>query len=82
MKSLQQLSMVVVITLMLATSALAGDIWVDRAPPPPPPTSSSPTITSRDIAIGTNATTQGATLASDSVEGIALNLLQIVLTLF
>jgi hypothetical protein len=81
MKKLQRLTMAVVLTLMLAASAFAGDIWLGKAPPPPPPGSSS-TTTPGDIWTGTSGETQSPAFASDSVEGIALNLLQCTLSMF
>jgi hypothetical protein len=73
MKKLQRLTMTVVLTLMLAASAFAGDIWLGKAQPPPPP---------GEIWTSTSAEPQGPGPASDSVEGIALNLLQSILSVF
>jgi len=80
MKKLKQLSMVAVMTLMLAASAFAGDIWIDKAPPPPPPTGSS--SKTGDIEIGKPSVTQDLSMPRDSVDGIVLNLLQLALTVF
>lgn len=73
MKNLQRFTMAVALALLLAASTSAGDIWIGKAPPPPP---------SGDIPIPTSAETQRAAPASDSVEGIALNLLQSILSVF
>ncbi|MCU1264916.1 MAG: hypothetical protein JWM21_1234 [Acidobacteria bacterium] len=73
MKNPQRFTMAVVLALMLAASTSAGDIWIGKAPPPPP---------SSDMPITASAETQGAAPARDSVEGIALNLLQSILSVF
>lgn len=73
MKNLQRFTMAVVLALMLTASTSAGDIWIGKAPPPPP---------SSDIPTPTSAETQSPVPASDSVEGIALNLLQSILSVF
>lgn len=81
MEKLQRLTMAAVLTLMLAASAFAGDIWVGKAPPPPPPGSPS-TTTPGDIWTPASVATQDPALASDSVEGVALSLLQSILSVF
>jgi hypothetical protein len=81
MKRLQQLNIAVVLSLLFSVATFAGEIGMPKAPPPPPPGSSS-TTTPGDIWIDTSAATQGPALASDSAEGIALNLLQSILSVF
>lgn len=80
MKTLKQLSIVVVMTLMLAASAFAGDIWIDKAPPPPPPTNSS--AKTGDIEIRKPSVNRDRSSLVDSVDGTLLNLLQLALTVF
>lgn len=80
MKKQQRLIMAVVLALMLAPSAFAGDIWTP-APAPPPPGSPS-TTTTGDIWTGASVALQDPALARDSVEGMALNLLQSILSVF
>ncbi len=78
MKKLQRFSIAVVLTLTLAASAFAGDIWLGIAPPPPgdiwtgkaPSPPDSPSTTTVECA------------PSDSAIGVALNLLQDVLSVF
>jgi predicted cobalt transporter CbtA len=79
MKKLQQISMVVVLTLMLATGTFAGIIetGVTGDPPPNPPLASAPDPGS---AIATGASDQQT--PEDSFGMVALNLLQTVLTVF
>lgn len=91
MNKLQRFSMAIVLTLMLAASALAGDIWLGKAPPPPPPgeigmpapspqSPSSPSPSTRgDIWTGA---TQVSDFASDSVEILTVSLLQSILSVF
>ena len=81
MKTLQQLCMAGVFTLVLTTATFAGDIatgGITQPPPPPPPASS--TIMQGDIETGPSVQNSQAT--SDSVTDIALNLLQTMLALF
>lgn len=80
MKKPQRFILAVVLALMLVSTAFAGDIWTP-APAPPPP--GSPSITTPgDILTGASVARQDRTPASDSVEGMALNLLQILLSVF
>ena len=76
MKKLERLSMAVALTIMLAGSALAGDIDI---PAPPPPPSASAT-TPGDIE--TPRETQNPNVLSDSATEAALNLLQSMLSVF
>lgn len=81
MKKIQQLSMVAVLTFMLATSAFAGDIPIGIAPPPPPGSSSpAPGQIETPGDAATPGITQTPGLAS--VEEVALNLLQSMLSVF
>ena len=78
MKTLKHLGMASMLTLVFTLPALAGEIHVPGPPPPePPPGSSSPT-TPDDPA--TPGITQTPGLAS--VEEVALNLLQSMLSVF
>jgi hypothetical protein len=84
MKTLKQLSMALVLTLMLGTGALAGIIQTGEASPEPP---ESTPATAPDSAsavapgiIQTGAPTQAST--STSVAEIALSVLQSVLSGF
>jgi hypothetical protein len=79
MEKLTKLTIVVVLTLMLATSALAGDIGIPVVPPPPPAASSVLT-TPGEMQIPGNTGTP--TASSDSMTELALNLLQTVLSIF
>lgn len=76
MKKLQQISMAVVLTLMLATGVFAGIIHTPE--PQPPPVSGPALHSSSPTASGT-----GDQQASENPLGIvALNLLQTLLSLF
>ena len=81
MKKLQRLPMAVVLTLMLAASAFAGDIWTGIAPPPPPPGDIWTPKTLSPPPDSPLATTVECA-PSDSAIGVALNLLQDVLSVF
>lgn len=76
MKRLKQLSMAVVLTLMFALSAFAGDIQIP-APAPPPPGASSE-MAPGEIHIGVNS----PAAPGDSVTEVALNILQSLLSVF
>jgi hypothetical protein len=78
MRKLQQLCTAVVLTLMLTTGAFAGIIETPKAPPPPPASSSA--TSPGEIPIPGDMPINSA--SSDSVELIALNLLQSVLSVF
>ena len=75
MKKLERLSMAVALTIMLAGSAFAGDIYI----PAPPPDSSSATMPGD---IETPRETQNPNVLSDSATEAALNLLQSMLSVF
>ncbi len=75
MRRLQQLSMVAVLTLMLATGALAGIMETPPAPEAPP---AAATVT-----IETPPSDQQASaVPSESLAEVALNLLQSALSMF
>jgi hypothetical protein len=77
MRKLQQLSMAVVLTLMLATGALAGIIQTPAAPPPPdPPSATAPGI------IHTPSDQQNSAAPSEAFAEATLNLLQSLLSVF
>jgi len=79
MKTLRQLCVATVFTLLLMTSTFAGDIHTGIAQPPPPDESSA--ITPGDIDTPGRAI-QNPQATSDSVVDIALNLLQTMLSVF
>jgi hypothetical protein len=83
MKSLKQLGMVAVLTLVLATSTFAGVISTVRTDPPPPPpaTSSSEGVIStvRTETSTTTGQTSSTATSNYSAMEIVLNLLQTVL---
>lgn len=77
MKRLCRLSMTVLITAMLASSAFGGDIHIGGAPPvPDPPPATEP----GDIYIP--GTSQGSGFAGPTATEVALNLLQELLLVF
>jgi hypothetical protein len=77
MRKLKQISLAVVLVLTLGTGALAG---ITECPPepPPPPTASA---TSTGI-IETPPSAQSTDAATDSVIGLTLTVLQVVLSVF
>jgi hypothetical protein len=77
MKKLQQISMVVVLTLMLATGTFAGIIetGVTGDPPPNPPPASA-------LDPGSAIATSNQPSSEDSFGMVALHLLQTMLTVF
>jgi hypothetical protein len=81
MKSLRQLTVALVFTLALSIPAFAGDIQTGIAPPQPIKTATA----DGDIQTGVTGqieTGSSEATATNSVAGIALNLLQSVLSLF
>ena len=78
MKKLQQFGITVVLSLIVATSAYAGDIYIGKTPPPPPDPSAA--AAAGDIATPGDIHLPGA--PSNSVTDTALNLLQTLLTVF
>ena len=78
MKNMKRLCLVGVFTLVLTTTSFAGDIQTGKAPPPPPdqPSATTPGQMDAPPAI------QNRQGASDSIEDIALNLLQTMLSVF
>lgn len=81
MKKLRQLCVATVFTLVLTTVTLGGDISTGgKTEPPPPPPPASSAITSGEIR--TEQDIQNPEAMSDSVVHFALNLLQIMLTVF
>ena len=79
MRRLRQLSMAVVLTLMLGTSALAGIIDCPPAPASPP---EPPSVTATGIIGGPPSDAQLVAPATDPVIDIALTLLRGALSLF
>ena len=84
MKKLKQLSMAVLLTLILAMSALAGEIGMPVAPPPPPDSASATTPGQMETPgeIPIPGATQGPGVASYSATEVALDLLRSVLSVF
>jgi hypothetical protein len=79
MRTLRQLSMAILLTLMLGTCSLAGIIECPPAPAPPP---EQPLATATGI-IGTSPSgAEPIAPATDPVVGVALDVIQSVLSLF
>jgi hypothetical protein len=78
MKKLQQLCMAGVFTLVLTTATFAGDIATGGFTQPPPDESSPTTLGGIETGLGV----QNPEAISDSVADIALDLLQIMLSVF
>ena len=81
MKPLRQLCAITVLTLMLASSALAGEMATGAVPPPPDP----PASMMGDIQngfTGTDGTSSTETTFVDPVTAFTLNILQSMLSLF
>jgi hypothetical protein len=78
MKNSQRLCMIGVLTLLLSTTGLAGDIHTGIAPPPPddPPFAAVPVDPSTPQVI------QNQEGASETIADIALSLAQTILTVF
>lgn len=79
MKHLKQLSLAVVLIVMLATAAFAGEIPIDKASPSSAPATAS-TPDQRSILFPENLPMCSA--STDSVEIVGLNLLQTLLLMF
>jgi hypothetical protein len=79
MRKLKQLSMVVLLMLMLATGTFAGIIQTGAASPEPPPTTDPGII---QTGSPTPSDQQNSPTPSDTFEGVALNLLQSLLSVF
>lgn len=81
MEKLQRLSMTLIFTLVLATSAAAGEIPIDKTPPPPPPASAM--AAPGEIPIDErSSTSEGDSFGSTSLTDVTLSLLQIMLSVF
>lgn len=82
MKNLRQFCAAAVLTLALAASAAAGDIHTGvTSPPPPQPASMAQTgMAQTDGTMHTGVT--GSEPKADTLTGIALTLMQSVLSLF
>jgi hypothetical protein len=84
MKKFQRFCAAVILTVVLALSASAGDMGFPGATsPPPPPTESSATTTgseATDSTVGDESSDSNSTL--DPVLEAALSLLQSILSLF
>lgn len=78
MKKLQQLCIAALLTLVLTTVALAGDIHTGGAPEPPPPNQPSATMPGEIETPGL----KNSQATSDSVADFGLDLLQIMLSAF
>lgn len=81
MKSLRQLCVASVFTLVLTTSAFAGEISTPLAPPQPTQTATTNGEISTTVA-GQEETSSSEATATGSATEIALSLLQSVLALF
>jgi len=78
MRRLRHLSVTVVLTLVLGTSAFAGTIECPPAPAPPPPSITATGITDTPP----SALTESVAAPTDPVVDVTLNLLLSVLSLF
>lgn len=79
MRTLRQLSMAILLTLMLGTGSLAGTIECPPAPAPPP----EPSLATSTGIIGTSPSgAEPIAPATDPVLDVALDLMQSVLSLF
>ena len=78
MTTLRYLTSSLALILILAVSAIAGDIYIPA--PPPPPSSSCSAVAAKDTATPGDIYVGKAN--SDSVADAALNLLQAFLTVF
>jgi hypothetical protein len=76
MKKLQELTLLAVFTLIVAGTAVAGDIPIGKTPPPP-----DPTAVKTQNSVNTPGITQGPGLAA-SVTVVALNLLEDLFSVF
>ena len=79
MKTIKRLGVVTMFTLLLTTSTFAGDMETGKTPPPPPPNQPSAMSPGE---ISTGGELQNPQAPSDSVEDIALDLLQTILAMF
>ena len=83
MKSLRQLCVAVVFSLVLATSTFAGIIEIGSPAPPPSQPQTATVNGEMQIGLtGQEGTGSSEATATDSATEIALNLLQSVLSLF
>jgi hypothetical protein len=85
MKKLQRLCLAVVFTVMVTSATLAGDISTPgiAQPAPTPSPASSSVMTTGDIPIGETSSTSKIDVSESScLTDVALDLLQIMLSVF
>ena len=84
MKKLQRLCVATVFTLVLTSATLAGEIHTPgiAQPTPTPTPASSSAIAAGEIPIGESSSTSVDVSESNSLTNVALNLLQIMLSVF
>lgn len=82
MRRLQRLSIAAVLTLMLATAALAGIMETPPGTIDTPPEPQAASVTSTGITDTPPSNQQNSASSSESVATVALNLLQSVLSVF
>jgi hypothetical protein len=81
MKSYRNVAAALLLALVLATSALAGEMQTGVASPQPPPAASSTTETVTTDGVIQTGEAAPTPEAADTVTGIALNLLESVFAL-
>ena len=82
MRTLRRLCAALVLTLVLALSAFAGEIDTMFVPPPPPPQQSMTQATEGEIDTGIAGEIDTTAAITSPVTDTALNLLQSVLSIF
>jgi hypothetical protein len=82
MKTLRRLCAVLVLTLVLALSAVAGDIQTGFTNQPPPPPPESQAMTTGQISTGVTGDIQTGVTATDPATDVFVSLLQSLLSLF
>ena len=82
MMSLKKLCLTFTLTLVLAISALAGDMEAGITAPPTPSTAATAQGSSTETPSATSGTTGDATSAAAAVAGAALSLVGSVVALF
>lgn len=82
MKPLRRLCVALVLTLVLALSAFAGDIQTGITTTPPPPESQATTTGEISTGVTGDMSTTAAGQMDTGVTDVALSLLQSVLSLF
>lgn len=82
MKKLQRLGIATVFTVVFTSATLAGEIstpGIVQPPPTPPPSSA---MTTREMPIGESSSTSEDVSETNSLTDVAVNLLQLMLSVF